>query len=57
MIGASISRATGMTTPPKAARLTAGSDNRAITAATIGPSNPIASQLAASGAQRRATST
>ena len=55
MIGASMSRATGMTTPPNAARFTSGSARRAITAATAGPSRPIASQLAASGAQRRAT--
>src|SRR5688572_22398037 len=55
MIGASMTSDSGMTTPPKAARLTVGAGRRAIAALTMGHSRPMRSQLAASGHQASKT--
>ncbi len=56
MTGASTISATGKTTPPYAARCTAGSAWRAMMALTSGSSMPMTAQLAASGSHMRNTS-
>jgi hypothetical protein len=53
IIGDSITNAIGKTTPPNAAKLTSGCNNRATTALRIGSSADINSQLAARGLHLR----